>query len=62
MKWTSRLKRGERGMSEGGDGNGGFVSNNDMTMNRMWRERVKDIGVLGEVDDGATIEDPLHGE
>jgi hypothetical protein len=32
-----------------------------MTINRVWRKRVKDTGVLGEVGGGATVEDPLRG-
>jgi hypothetical protein len=30
-------------------------------MNRMWRKRVKDTDVLGEVGGGAAVEDPLCG-
>jgi hypothetical protein len=48
-------------MTGGGDGNGGAVSNGNMTINRVWRKRVKNIGVLGEVGGGATVKDPLHG-
>jgi hypothetical protein len=48
-------------MTGGGDGNRGAVSNGNMTINRVWRKRVKDTGVLGEVGGGAAIEDPLHG-
>jgi hypothetical protein len=32
-----------------------------MTINRVWRKRVKNTGVLGEVGGGAAIEDPLRG-
>jgi hypothetical protein len=32
-----------------------------MTMDRMWRKRVKDISVLGEVSGGAAVKDPLRG-
>jgi hypothetical protein len=48
-------------MTRGGDGNRGAISNGDMTINRVWRKRVKDTGVLGEVDGGAAVEDPLRG-
>jgi hypothetical protein len=48
-------------MAGGGDGNGGAVSNSDLIMNRMWRKRVKDTGILGEVGGGPAIEDPLRG-
>jgi hypothetical protein len=48
-------------MTIGGDGNGGAVSNGNMTINRVWRKRVKDTGVLGEVGGGAAVEDPLRG-
>jgi hypothetical protein len=48
-------------MTRGGDGNRGAISNGNMTINRMWRKRVKDTGVLGEVGGGVAIEDPLHG-
>jgi hypothetical protein len=48
-------------MTGGGDGNGGAVSNGNMTINRVWRKRVKDTSVLGEVGGGAAVEDPLHG-
>jgi hypothetical protein len=47
-------------MTGGGDGNRGAVSNGNMTINRVWRKRVKDIGVLGEVGGGAAVKDPLH--
>jgi hypothetical protein len=33
-----------------------------MTMDRMWRKRVNDTGVLGEVSGGAAVKDPLLGE
>jgi hypothetical protein len=49
-------------MTRGGDGNGGTVSNGNMTINRVWRKRVKDTGVLGEVGGGAVVEDPLCGD
>jgi hypothetical protein len=61
MKRTVRSKRRKRGMTGGGDGNGGAVSNSNMTINRVWRKRVKDTGVFGEVGSGAAVEDPLHG-
>jgi hypothetical protein len=48
-------------MTGEGDGNGGAVSNDNMMINRVWRKRVKDTGVLGEVGGGAAVEDPLHG-
>jgi hypothetical protein len=48
-------------MTGGGDENGGAISNGNMMINRVWRKRVKDTSVLGEVGGGAAIEDPLHG-
>jgi hypothetical protein len=48
-------------MTRGGDGNGRAVSNGNMTINRVWRKRVKDTGVLEELGSGATVEDPLRG-
>jgi hypothetical protein len=48
-------------MTRGGDGNRGSVSNGNMTINMVWRKRVKDTGVLGEVGDGAAVKDPLRG-
>jgi hypothetical protein len=48
-------------MTIGGDGNRGSVCNGNMTINRVWRKRVKDTGVLGEVGGGAAVEDPLRG-
>jgi hypothetical protein len=48
-------------MTGGGDGNGGAISNSNMTINRVWRKRVKNIGVLGEVGGGAAVKDPLRG-
>jgi hypothetical protein len=48
-------------MTRGGDENGGAVSNGDMAINRVWRKRVKDTSVLGEVDGGTAVEDPLRG-
>jgi hypothetical protein len=48
-------------MTRGGDGKRGAVSNGNMTINRVWRKRVKDTGVLGEVSGGAAVEDPLRG-
>jgi hypothetical protein len=48
-------------MTKGGDGNRGAVSNGNITINRVWRKRVKDTGVLGEVGGGAAVEDPLRG-
>jgi hypothetical protein len=41
-------------MTRGGDRNGGAVSNGDMTVNRVWRKRVNDTGILGEVG-GSTM-------
>jgi hypothetical protein len=32
-----------------------------MTINKVWRKRVKDTGVLGEVGSCAALEDPLRG-
>jgi hypothetical protein len=32
-----------------------------MTINKVWRKRVKDTGVFGEVGGGAAVEDPLCG-
>jgi hypothetical protein len=48
-------------MTGGRDGNRGAVSNGDMTVNRVWRKRVKDTGVLGEMGGSAAVEDPLRG-
>jgi hypothetical protein len=48
-------------MTGGGYENGGAVSNGNMKINMVWRKRVKDTGVLGEVGGGATFEDPLRG-
>jgi hypothetical protein len=48
-------------MTRGGDGNRGAVSNSNMMINRVWRKRVKDTGVLGEVGGGAAVEGPLYG-
>jgi hypothetical protein len=48
-------------MTGEGDRNGGAVSSGDMTVNRVWRKRVKDTGVLGEVSGTAAAEDPLRG-
>jgi hypothetical protein len=48
-------------MIRGGDGNRGAVSNGNMMINRVWRKRVTDTSVLGEVGGGAAVEDPLHG-
>jgi hypothetical protein len=48
-------------MTRGGDGNGGAASNGNMTINRMWRKRVKDTGVRGDVGGGAAVDDPLRG-
>jgi hypothetical protein len=61
IKRTVRLKRRKRGMTRGRDGNGGAVSNSDMTIKRVWRKRVKDTGVLGEVGGSAIVEYPLRG-
>jgi hypothetical protein len=44
-----------------GDGDGGAVSNGNMMINMMWRKRVKDTDILGEVGGGAAVEDPLRG-
>jgi hypothetical protein len=60
MKRTIRKKRRERGMSGRRDGDRGAVSNGDMTVNRMWRERGKDIGVVDEVSGRTAIEDVLR--
>jgi hypothetical protein len=30
-------------------------------INKVWRKRVKDTGVLGEVGGRAAVEDPLRG-
>jgi hypothetical protein len=46
-------------MTRGGDGNGGAVSNGNMMINRVWRKRVKNTSVLGEVGGGTAVEDPL---
>jgi hypothetical protein len=32
-----------------------------MTVNRLWRKRVKNTGVHGEVGGSATVEDSLRG-
>jgi hypothetical protein len=32
-----------------------------MIVNRVWRKRVKDTGILGEVGGTAAVEDPLCG-
>jgi hypothetical protein len=48
-------------MTGGGDRNRRAVSNDNMLINTVWRKRVKDTGVLGEVGGGAAIEDPLRG-
>jgi hypothetical protein len=48
-------------MTRGGDENRGDISNGNMTINRVWRNRVKDTGVLGEVGGGAAVEEPLCG-
>jgi hypothetical protein len=48
-------------MTRGGDGNRGAVSNGNMTINRVWRNTVKDTGVLGEVGGGTAVEDPIRG-
>jgi hypothetical protein len=61
MKRTIRLKRRKKGMTGGGDGNGGSISNGNMTINRVWRKRVKDISILGEVGSGVAVEDRLRG-
>jgi hypothetical protein len=34
----------------------------NMTMDRMWRKRVEDAGILGEVSGGAVVEDSLSIE
>jgi hypothetical protein len=39
MKRTIRKKRRKRGMSRRRDGDRGAVSNGDMAVNGMWRER-----------------------
>ena len=48
-------------MSGGGDRNGRAVSNNNMAINRMWRERGEDTGVGGEVRSRTAVHDPLRG-
>jgi hypothetical protein len=48
-------------MTGGGHGNGGAVSNGIMMENRVWRKRVQDTGVFGEVGSGSAVEDPLRG-
>jgi hypothetical protein len=48
-------------MTGAGDGDRGAVSNGNMTINRIWRKRVKDSGILGVVGDDAAVEDPLRG-
>jgi hypothetical protein len=48
-------------MTGEGDGNRGAISNGNITINRVWRKRVKDTCVLGEMGDGTAIEDPLRG-
>jgi hypothetical protein len=48
-------------MTGGGERNGGAVSNGNITINRVWRKRVKNTGVLGKVGGGAVVEDPLRG-
>jgi hypothetical protein len=48
-------------MTRGGDGNRGAVSNGNMMINKVWRKRLKDTGVLGEVGGGTDVEDPLYG-
>jgi hypothetical protein len=60
MKRTIREKRRKRGMSGRRDGDRGAVSNSDMTVNGMWRERGKDTGVIEEVSGGTTVEDVLR--
>jgi hypothetical protein len=43
-------------MTRGGDGNRGAISNSNMMINRVWKRRVKDTNILGEVGGGATVE------
>jgi hypothetical protein len=50
----------KRGMSGRRDGDRGAISNGDMTVNGMWRERGKDTGVIDEVSGDTTIEDVLQ--
>jgi hypothetical protein len=66
MKRTIREKRRKRGMSGRRDGDRGAVSNGDMTVNGMWRERErerergKDTGIVDEVSGGTAVEDVLR--
>jgi len=60
MKRAVRKKIWKRSMSGGGDRNRRAVSNN-MTINRMWRERGEDTGVGGEVRGRTAVHDPLRG-
>jgi hypothetical protein len=48
-------------MTGAGDGDKGAISNGNMMINRVWRKRVKDTGILGEVGGGAAVKDPLRG-
>jgi hypothetical protein len=59
MKRTIREKRRKRGMSERRDRDRGAVSNGDMMVNGVWRERGKDTDVVDEVSDGTAVEDVL---
>jgi hypothetical protein len=38
----------------------GVVSNGDMTVNRVWRERGKDTGIVDKVSGGTVVEDILR--
>jgi hypothetical protein len=60
MKRTIREKRRKRGMAGRRNGDRGAVSNGDMTINRVWRERGKDTGVVDEVSGGTAVEDVLQ--
>jgi hypothetical protein len=60
MKRTIMEKRWKRGMSRRRDGDRGAVSNGDMMVNGVWRERGKDTGVADEVSGGTAVEDILR--
>jgi hypothetical protein len=47
-------------MSGRRDGDRGAISNGDMTVNRVWRERGKDISIVDEVSGGTAVEDVLR--
>jgi hypothetical protein len=62
LKRAIREKGRKRGMSKRRDGGRGTVSNGDMTVNMMWRERErgKDTGVIDEVRSGTAVKDVLR--